>query len=45
MTATDTPQAGASSRVIHWDTINWQTIERQVLRLQIRSDEDDTEYE
>lgn len=36
MTATDTPQAGASSRVIHWDTINWQTIERQVLRLQMR---------
>ncbi|EKO1959581.1 group II intron reverse transcriptase/maturase [Salmonella enterica] len=36
MTATDTPQTGASSRVIHWDTINWQTIEQQVLRLQMR---------
>ncbi|EJM3429805.1 reverse transcriptase N-terminal domain-containing protein [Salmonella enterica] len=36
MTATDIPQAGASSRVTQWDTIDWQTIEQQVLRLQMR---------
>lgn len=36
MTTTDTPLIGASSRVIHWDTINWQAIEQRVLRLQMR---------
>lgn len=36
MTTTDTPLIGASSHVIHWDTINWRTIEQRVLRLQMR---------
>lgn len=36
MTTTDIPLIGAPSKVIHWDTINWQTIEQQVLRLQMR---------
>nr|WP_159466110.1 group II intron reverse transcriptase/maturase [Scandinavium goeteborgense] len=36
MTTTDTPLIGASSRVIHWDTLNWRAIEQRVLRLQMR---------
>jgi RNA-directed DNA polymerase len=27
---------GASPPEVHWDAIDWQTIERQVLRLQMR---------
>ncbi|MFT2793516.1 reverse transcriptase N-terminal domain-containing protein [Serratia sp. T13T92] len=36
ITTTGTPLIGASSRVIHWDTINWRAIEQRVLRLQMR---------
>lgn len=36
MTSTAEPMIGASPPEVHWDAIDWQTIERQVLRLQMR---------
>nr|ULG12829.1 group II intron reverse transcriptase/maturase [Serratia liquefaciens]ULG12936.1 group II intron reverse transcriptase/maturase [Serratia liquefaciens] len=36
MTAAGSPKTGISSRVIHWDIINWRAIEQHVLRLQMR---------
>jgi RNA-directed DNA polymerase len=36
MTTTAEPMIGASPPEVHWDAIDWQTIERQVLRLQMR---------
>lgn len=36
MTAAGSPKTGTSSRVIHWDIINWRAIEQYVLRLQMR---------
>jgi RNA-directed DNA polymerase len=36
MTTTAEPMIGASPPGVHWDAIDWKTIERQVLRLQMR---------
>jgi RNA-directed DNA polymerase len=36
MTTAAKPMIGASSPAVHWDAIDWQTSERQVLRLQMR---------
>ena len=36
MTTAVDPMIGASSKVVHWDAIDWRTIERQVQRLQMR---------
>jgi RNA-directed DNA polymerase len=36
MTTTAKPMIGASPPEVHWDAIDWPTIERQVLRLQMR---------
>jgi hypothetical protein len=36
MTTTAEPMIGASPPEVQWDAIDWKTIERQVLRLQMR---------
>ncbi|NHB98710.1 reverse transcriptase N-terminal domain-containing protein, partial [Photorhabdus stackebrandtii] len=36
MTAAGKPVTGASFEAIHWDVINWRTIEQHVRRLQMR---------